>query len=142
MIKGERVTLRPATRDDRRMVYEWANNSDIAPLINLSSDASQTFEQFCDDWKEHFFTDDSPDLGRMFIILSQGSPVGTIAYNDIDSKSRVELDIWMSSEENCDRGFGLDAIEALCGYLLAEFGVKTFMMQFEKVGPKDPSYAS
>jgi RimJ/RimL family protein N-acetyltransferase len=136
MIKGKQITLRPAMLDDRRTVYDWSHDSDIAPLIHLSDDSDETFQEFCDEWKEHFFTDASPELGRMFIITHEDTPVGAIAYNDIDSKNRVELDIWLSSEANCGKGFGPDAIETLCAYLMASFGVHTFMMQPSARNPR------
>lgn len=136
MIEGEHVVLRPAAMGDRRMVYDWSHDSDIAPIIHLSDDSDETFQQFCDGWEECFFTDTSPERGRMFIILHNDTPVGAIAYNDIDPKNRVELDIWMNCEANCGKGFGPDAIETLCEYLSAEFGVKTFMMQPSARNPR------
>jgi diamine N-acetyltransferase len=128
-IKGKKVTLRPATLKDRKAVYNWSNHSDITPILNLAGAKVITFEEFCADWKEYYFSDDSPELGRVFIIAYQGSPIGCVAYNDIYPDHRVELDIWMSCEANCNQGFGPDAIRALCKYLAAEFGVKKFMMQ-------------
>ena len=136
MIKGEKITLSPATLEDRKMIFEWSHDSDIAPLIHLSDNASETFEEFCEGWKEYFFTDDFPKLGRMFVIMYEDSPIGAIAYNDIDPKNRVELDIWLSSETNCGKGFGPDAIQALCTYLSDEFGIKTFMMQPSARNPR------
>ncbi len=136
MIKGKNIILRPATLDDRRLVYGWSHDSDIAPFYHLSDTSDETFEQFCADWKEHFFNGKYPDLGRMFTILHEESPIGTIAYNDIDPKNRVELDIWMSSETNCGKGFGSDAIDALCKYLVSEFAVNTFMMQPSARNPR------
>lgn len=136
MIKGKRTTLRPATLEDRRTIFEWGHDSDVAPFIYPSGGATKTFEDFCADWKVHFFTDEAPELGRMFVILYEDSPVGTVAYNDIDPKNRVELDIWMNSEANCGRGFGPDAINALCSYLTVEFRVRTFMMQPSARNPR------
>ena len=136
MITGKKVQLRPAARDDRRMLYDWSHASDIAPLIHLSGDPSESFETWCADWKEYFFTDESPRLGRVFVIQAAGEPVGAIAYNDIDPENRVELDIWMRSEACCGKGFGPDAIAALCAHLQAEFGVKTFMMQPSARNPR------
>jgi hypothetical protein len=78
MIKGKQITLRPATLDDRRTVYDWSHDSDIAPLIHLSDDSDEIFQEFCDEWKEHFFTDTSPELGRMFIITHEDTPVGAV----------------------------------------------------------------
>jgi diamine N-acetyltransferase len=134
MIKGKQIELRAATLADRRIVWEWSELSDIAPLVE-SSDGPHTFEEFCAGW-QHCFTEEISDVGHGFIILFRGSPVGFIAYNDIDSKRRVELDIWMSSEANCGKGFGPDAIEALCAYLSTTFGVRTFMMQPRARNPR------
>ena len=100
MIRGECVTLHPATLDDRRRVFEWGHDSDLAGFIYPPGSTTQTFEDFCADWKEHYFTDESPNLGRVFLIFLKGSPVGMVAYNAIDPKNRVELDIWMSCEVN------------------------------------------
>lgn len=136
MVRGALVTLHPATLDDRRRVFEWGHDSDIADFIYPSGGITQTFEDFCADWKEHYFTDESPDLGRVFLIFHKGSPVGMVAYNDIDPKNRVELDIWMNCEANCGRGFGPDAIEALCSHLAAQFGIRTFMMQPSARNPR------
>jgi diamine N-acetyltransferase len=136
MIPGKNITLRPATLEDRRTIYEWANTSDIAPLIHLSDNACETFEQFCLGWEDYFFTDDSPRLGRMFVILHNKEPVGVIAYNNIYTQDRVELDIWMNSESNCGKGFGPEAINILCSYLNATFGVHTFMMQPSARNPR------
>ncbi len=33
MIQGERVVLRPATEQDRRMIYKWLAESDITPSV-------------------------------------------------------------------------------------------------------------
>jgi diamine N-acetyltransferase len=134
MIKGKRVELRAATLADMRIVWEWSELSDIAPLVE-SSDGPHTLAEFRAGW-QHCFADEISELGHGFIILFRGSPVGFIAYNDIDSKRRVELDIWMSSEANCGKGFGPDAIEALCTYVSKRFGVRTFMMQPRARNPR------
>ena len=119
------------------MIYEWSHTSDVGHfLLDLSGDLNETFEAWCDEWKDHFFTDESPELGRFFIIQLDGRPVGAIAYNDIDPKNRVELDIWMSSEANCGKGLGPDAIRALCAHVSAAFGVRTFMMQPSARNPR------
>jgi diamine N-acetyltransferase len=117
------------------MIYGWGNESDIAPFIHLSGKI-ESFEEWCTDWKEHYFTDDMPERGRMFVIIHDGDPIGAIAYNDIDSDGRVELDIWLNSESNCGKGFGTDAIRTLCVYLASEFGVKVAMMQPSARNPR------
>jgi len=117
-------------------LFTARTNLDIAHFIYPSDGETQTFEDFCDDWKEHFFIDKSPELGRMFIILHKDIPIGVIGYNDIDPKNRVELDIWMDSESHCGQGFGTDAIKALCSYLTTRFKVYTFMIQPSDQNPR------
>jgi diamine N-acetyltransferase len=135
MIRGDRVVLRPATLADRRMVWEWSELSDIGPLVR-SPDGPHTFDQFCVGWAPHYFMDGTPDLGRGFIILYSKNPVGFIAYNDVDPKRRVELDIWMNSEANCGKGYGPDAVQTLCKHLSVELGLRTFMMQPSARNPR------
>ncbi len=135
-IDGRRVRLRPATLADRRMIHAWSYASDVAPLLHLSDAPTRPFDDWCNDWEAHYFTDDEPERGRMFVILDGDAPVGAIAYNDLDERRRVELDVWLNAEANCGRGLGTDAIEALVGYLEAELGVRTFMMQPSARNPR------
>jgi len=135
-IDGRRIRLRPATLADRRMIHDWSYASDVAPLLHLSDAPTRPLDDWCDDWEAHYFTDDDPESGRMFVVLDGDTPVGAIAYNDIDERRRVELDIWLNAEANCGRGLGTDAIEALVGHLEAELGVRTFMMQPSARNPR------
>lgn len=58
------------------------------------------------------------------------TPIGQVTYNDIDqNKHRTELDIWMSCEANCGKGYGPDALKTLCDYLLRTYGITQFLIQ-------------
>jgi len=135
-IDGRVVSLRPATMADRRTIYDWSHASDVARFLYPGGPAGDPFNVWCADWKDHYFTGEAPRLGRVFVVLHEDVPVGMVAYNDILPGGRVELDIWMSCEAHCGRGFGPDAIRALCAYLAAEFGVRTFMMQPSAGNPR------
>jgi RimJ/RimL family protein N-acetyltransferase len=68
-----------------------------------------------------------------------GEPVGQVYYNDIqffEGKKRTELDLWMRAERTCGRGYGSDALDALCTYLAAEFAVQEFMVQPSARNPR------
>ena len=61
-----------------------------------------------------------PNSGVASSILVDGEPVGQVTYNDIverDGRRQVELDIWMRSEACCGKGYGTDALDALCRHL-------------------------
>ena len=153
-IEGKRVVLRPATPEDEPQILDWLLRSDVTPSligpplfperpVPPPEDSSQRLDP-------HYLDGTAPELGRCFLILADGKPVGQVAYNDImerDGLKQVELDIWMRSESCCGKGYGTDALDALCRYLHDRFGVEQFMVQpsarnprairaYEKVGFK------
>ena len=142
-IQGERVVLQPATPEDERQILEWLLRSDVTPLllgpplfperpVPLPDNSGETFDP-------HYFDGTAPELGRFVLILFDGEPVGQVSYNDIherDGRKQVELDIWMRSEECCGKGYGTDALDALCRYLHERFGVEQFMVQSTASNPR------
>jgi diamine N-acetyltransferase len=135
-VLGKRVVLRPATIDDERQILEWLLRSDVTasmvgpPLfperpVPSPDDSSQRLDP-------HYLDGTSPELGRCYLILVNGEPVGQVTYNDIverDGRKQVELDIWMRSEAFCGKGYGTDALDAFCYHLHERFGVEEFMVQ-------------
>lgn len=70
-IDGEHIRLRPATLDDRRMIYRGLARSDVTDiLVSHPSQACTpllSYEAFCDDYKQYFFDDSNPEGGRCFL---------------------------------------------------------------------------
>jgi len=143
IIHGKRVVLRPATTEDEPHILEWLLRSDITPSIlgppifperpvPSLDDSSQRLDP-------HYLDGTAPELGRCFLILVDGEPVGQVTYNDIverDGRKGVELDIWMCSESCCGKGYGSDALDALCRHLHEQFGVEEFMVQPSARNPR------
>ena len=104
-IQGRNVILRPATTEDEPQILEWLLRSDVTPSmlgpplfperpVPPLDDSSQRLDP-------HYLDGTAPELGRCFLILVDGEPVGQVTYNDIverDGRKQVELDIWMRSE--------------------------------------------
>jgi hypothetical protein len=102
IIQGKRVALQPATTEDEPQILEWLLRSDVTPSmlgpplfperpVREPGDSGQTFDP-------HYLDGAAPELGRCFLILVDGEPVGQVTYNDIverDGRRQVELDIWM-----------------------------------------------
>lgn len=136
LIQGGRVVLRSAGPEDRRTILDWLFRSDVTPAMLGSplyperpipphSEAEGGYDA-------HYFDGSAPELGRSYLILADGEPMGQVSYNDIHERAgerRVELDIWMRSEECCGKGYGTDALEALCRHLHERFGVVAFLLQ-------------
>jgi RimJ/RimL family protein N-acetyltransferase len=142
-IHGKIVTLCPATLEDRLPIYEWAAISDTACAMmgppNFPDHPIPTWEEFCADYKAYFFDGSAPELGRCYVILVEGAPVGQVNYNDIDEREgirRTELDIWIRAEQFCGKGYGGDALLALCDYLATQMNVREFMVQPSARNPR------
>lgn len=92
-----------------------------------------TYEEFCADYIQHFWTHEDPPAGRMFIIVSGGEKVGCITQNEIvktpDGRRAVELDIWLAGPEVLNRGYGRQALRAMCELVKEEFDVDVAFLQ-------------
>jgi RimJ/RimL family protein N-acetyltransferase len=142
-IQGKRVVLRPATPEDEPQIHEWLFRSDVTPSmigpplfperpVPGPDESPETFDPF-------YFDGTAPELGRSFLIVVDDEPVGQVTYNDIverDERKQVELDIWMRSEACCGKGYGTDALDALCRHLHERFGVERFMVQPSARNPR------
>ncbi|HCQ5455661.1 Uncharacterised protein [Clostridioides difficile] len=123
MINGDKISLIPATLDDRQKVYEWCFQSETTKshsgLPNYPNIPIATYEEFCEeDYEEYFFTGAKPKDGRGFLIVSNTEPVGFISYSCFHLKQALaEIDIWMNCKANCGKGFGVDAIISLGDFL-------------------------
>ena len=80
MIPGKQIRLQPATLANRRMVYDWAHRSDIAHFLNAANEPQPDFDTWCQDYQRHYFTEEAPYAGRMFIICRKDTPVGMITF--------------------------------------------------------------
>ncbi|GAI86358.1 unnamed protein product [marine sediment metagenome] len=141
MIKGKQVTLRPAIEQDKYEIFKWLAESDVTVSMmgppKFPDNLVPTWEEFCADYKQYYFDDSAPELGRCFVIMVNDIPVGQVNYNDIhQNKHRTELDIWMSCEMNCGKGYGPDAIQALCEYLFQTYGVIEFVIRPSERNPR------
>jgi len=134
MSHEKKVTLRNATVKDRRMVYEWLVQSDCTPALfgwPLYSDSpALSWDEFCDDYKLYFFDGTFPRKGRCYIIMVEGMPVGQVNHDIIDPvERRTQLDIWMSSESQCGKGYGPEALQILCERLHKTMRVSEFILR-------------
>lgn len=134
-LKGKLITLRPATMQDRRQVFEWLAHSDLTSSMlgppHFPENPVPTWEEFIDDYYEYFFDGSQPESGRCFIIQLNATPIGQINYNKIYKEEGLrftELDIWLADSRYTNKGYGTDALKTLCHYLHNELACKKFII--------------
>ena len=128
ILHGTKIALRPAVEADRASVYAWLARSDLTASMmgppRYPDHPVPTWEEFCADYRSHYFDDSLPHAGRCFIIVAGDEDVGVISYNQIDEASgETELDIWLRSEMDCGKGYGSNALWVLCAFLRHSRGV-------------------
>ena len=134
MIKGQIIQLIPSTLNDRQNVYDWCFHCETSKshcgLPDFPDVVIPTFEEFCEDYVEYFFTGAKPEDGRGFMIVFKGEQVGFISYTCFHLKPhKAELDIWLNSEAHCGKGLGTDAIVSLCNFLNQTMKIREFIMR-------------
>lgn len=158
MLQDHKIDLIPATLDNRQEIYDWCFHSETTKWHSGPPNFPQipipTYLDFCNDYYEdYFFTGHKPKNGRGFIIQCDGKPIGFISYSSFHLKQGLaELDIWMSCEANCGKGFGVTAITALGNLLHKTINInkliiapasknKSAIRSYEKAGFKKTTIA-
>jgi RimJ/RimL family protein N-acetyltransferase len=142
-IRSRYVTLRPASPEDERTILDWLYRSDVTPsMLGPPLYPERPVPPPGEDgggYEPHFFDGSAPELGRCYLILADDEPVGQVSYNDIHEhggRRRTELDIWLRNEWCCGRGYGFDALDAICHHLHDRLGVAEFLVQPSARNPR------
>lgn len=102
------LTVRRATEDDGRLLWEWVND----PAVRQASFRSEPIP-----WQEHlaWFRAKRADPRRViFIVLDYAQrPIGQVRFEPPDEAGNVEVIISIASEHR-GQGHGVGAIRAAC----------------------------
>lgn len=129
-LKNKLLTLRPATIQDKRSVYNWLAHSNLTSEMlgppNFPDNPIPTWDDFNEDYLDHYFDGSQPLKGQCFILIHNGQQIGQINYNAIDTNlNSTEIDIWLADREFIGKGLGTEAIKILCDFLDKSFNCKT-----------------
>jgi RimJ/RimL family protein N-acetyltransferase len=134
---GHRIKIRPATLSDKRNVFEWLTNSNLTKEMmgppNYPDSKIPTWDEFNNDYADHYFDGSDPMNGQCFIIQFEGYDVGQINYNKIDNVKKVtDLDIWLCDLKYTGKGIGTAAIKVMCECLAERFGCEQIVISPSK----------
>ncbi len=126
--------LRPTTLADRRRAYEWLAASDATPTMmgppSFPDHPIPTWEEFCADYHERFFSPDGDGYGRLFVIVAGERAIGCASYDGLDGwRGVAELDVWIGSSADWGHGFGSSAIRELALHLLEHATVEALVIR-------------
>ncbi len=135
-LKGPKISLRLATMHDREFLYAAMYTSDASKSTwgapTFPEKNARTWDEFKSMWAPFYFQKPLTSRGHVFVIEKDNTAIGGLAFHCPDAKNRSEIDIWMSSEENCGQGYGPEALDLLTRFLYRELGIGMFWVQPSK----------
>jgi len=115
MIRGERVYLRAAERDDIPTFVRWLSDAETTAYLSMRSPMSRPMEE---DWFERAVAQQGKD-GYHFVIcrLDDDRPIGTIGLFALDLvNGKAGLGITIGEKQLWGQGYGSDALNALVDF--------------------------
>ena len=126
---GEKVTLLPAAPEHKELCFGWATRSDATPFWygERYGDEIPDEAAFFEDWQPHYFEEEKPECGRLFLIEADGELIGVVNYNSLEDEE-LDLDILIASDRHKGKGYGSDALKTLTRHLHRKYGISAFQV--------------
>jgi RimJ/RimL family protein N-acetyltransferase len=126
IIRGALVYLRPAEREDIPTFVRWFNDAGVLEHLAMFSPMSTVGETA---WFDAMVADQGRTRYHFVIcLLADDRPIGTIGLEDLSLiDGRAELGIAIGERDEWDRGYGTDAVRALCDFGFGE-------LRLERIG--------
>lgn len=131
-IEGERISLRPAGREDASHLLAWSLNQEVARLAR--GEYPTTLEG-----THRWLEEGRRDRYRMVFIIEgpNGMPIGDVDLYHIAWRSKeAELRIRIGLPELWNQGLGTEAIRTLLRYLFEERGMRRIYLRVLKSNPR------
>lgn len=122
-----KISLTPMEIADKETFYQWATRSFGGCFWygHLYNTRVPSRREFFADWKDYYFRQSEPMLGRCFKIIVDDRAIGQVNYNAISPATKTtELDILIASEKDMNKGYGRAALKSLMQYLFDQLQVK------------------
>jgi RimJ/RimL family protein N-acetyltransferase len=115
MVRGERVYLRPAERDDIPTFVRWFTDADVQRHLAMRAPMSQAAEE---GWFDRMLAaQGKTDYHFVICLLANDRPIGTIGLHGIDHENgSAEFGIAIGEKSEWDKGHGTDATRAIADF--------------------------
>lgn len=120
IISGEKIILRPITREDTPLIVKWRNT----PSVRKNFIFRETFtEEMHERWLDTKVV--SGEVVQYIIVEKSGNrPVGSVYFRDVDGKNRsAEYGIFIGEESARGKGLGSETARLFTDFGFAELGL-------------------
>jgi RimJ/RimL family protein N-acetyltransferase len=126
IIRGESVYLRPAERSDIPIFVRWFNDAEVIHELAQRAPMSLAMEE---GWFDRMVAaQGKTDYHFVICLRADDRPIGTIGLHDLDFvNGTAEFGIVIGEKEAQNRGYGTDALRALCDFGFGE-------LRLERIG--------
>jgi RimJ/RimL family protein N-acetyltransferase len=124
VLKGKRVTLRPARGTDAHRLFRWRNDASVTPFV--MSGSKTVDEERRRIKRSRTFSD------RLLYIIEtkSGKAIGTIGFGDLgDGNKRAALGIMIGESSEQGKGYGRDAMELLIDHAFRTLGIHKIWLE-------------
>lgn len=114
-LRGERVFLRPAERDDLPRFVRWFADAETTRFLATRVPFSQAMEER---WFESMLEQQGKSAYHFVIcLLADGRPIGTAGLMHVNQEDgHAAFGISIGEKGEWDRGYGTDALRAICDF--------------------------
>ena len=129
IIRGERVYLRPAEREDLATFVRWLNDAEVAENLALRAPMSLAMEEA---WFEDMLSrQGSTDYHFVLCLLADDRPIGTIGLHRVDrDNGSAEFGIAIGEKSEWGKGYATDGLRAICNFGFGELRLERIALQF------------
>lgn len=115
IIRGERIYLRPAERDDLETFVRWFADAEVTRHLTFRAPISVAMEE---KWFEGMVERQGKTDYHFVICLIDGDrPIGTAGLHGLDLENGgAEFGISIGEKTEWNRGYGTDTLNAICDF--------------------------
>ncbi|MGH2463133.1 MAG: GNAT family N-acetyltransferase [Candidatus Limnocylindria bacterium] len=134
-LRGELVYLRPAEREDLDVFVQWFADAETTRHLALRAPFSRAME---DQWFERTVAGQGQDFYHFVICrLADGEPIGVADLRNLDFvNGNAEFGITIGEKAEWNKGFGTDALNAICDFGFGELRLERIELQVYAANPR------
>jgi RimJ/RimL family protein N-acetyltransferase len=128
IIRGTRVFLRPAERADVPTFVRWFSDAEVSRHLMQRAPFSEAMEE---GWFERMVAAQGTTAFHFVIcLLADRRPIGTGGLHDLDFlNGSAEFGIAIGEKEEWGKGYGTDALNAICDFGFGELRLERIRLQ-------------